>query len=385
VTGRRPYASFMRPSENVVDQRDPVGVYLDNDREMTAMDMMRRDAFEAAMAQPTGYTEQARGSYANPGLSEYVTNALRAMTPIPRKAEGGEVSEPSMLDRAMTLAGRFAREGWPARMAKSAVSAAQLPGDVYAGKTTPNDPSYYDRATDLAGMVMGGGSLGGVPKGSVGSTFSEPLYHGSPRTNLHFLNPSERGPLGPGLYASPSESIAKSYAGPEGRIYEMPEVNRDIYRGAGHRTDEEWAGFKADKQRLIDAAEPEKRDAISKMLDSMWSGDGYPAYQRLVHMYGGDEGAQNLFRRAGFEGISGQVDGPETVLFGKHTHPVKPQDRAEGGPVWDTGQTEDSITAQMARQAAAEALASPQELPETHKQRSNTHGPSVRIPTSVQG
>lgn len=48
-------------------------------------------------------------------------------------------------------------ETWPAKMAQSAWGAVTLPGDVYQGNVTSNDPSYYNRATDLAGLVMGGG------------------------------------------------------------------------------------------------------------------------------------------------------------------------------------------------------------------------------------
>lgn len=85
---------------------------------------------------------------------------------------------------------------WPARFAQSALEAAKLPGDVYAGRVTlplglrredftdipaprslagqrnTGPVSYHPaddvigRATDLAGLVMSGGSLGGVPVAS---------------------------------------------------------------------------------------------------------------------------------------------------------------------------------------------------------------------------
>ena len=42
---------------------------------------------------------------------------------------------------------------WPARLAQDAWNAAKLPGDVYAGRTTPHDPDYYGRAVDLAGII----------------------------------------------------------------------------------------------------------------------------------------------------------------------------------------------------------------------------------------
>lgn len=170
---------------------------------------------------------------------------------------------------------------------------------------------------EAAMLPMGTGAFGAVPRGAIGSTFSHPLYHGSPKSGLNILEESTRGPLGPGVYSSPAEQIAGHYAGQGGTLYELPQKNRDIYRGIGHKTDDEWFGFKSDKDRLVAAAEPAKRSEVSSILDKMWSGDGYPAYQRLVHLYKGDEGAQALFKRAGFEGISGLVDGPEVLLFGK--------------------------------------------------------------------
>ncbi len=156
----------------------------------------------------------------------------------------------------------------------------------------------------------------GVPKGAAGSAFSHPLYHGSPETALSTLQESTRGPLGPGVYTSPAEQIAGHYAGDTGKLYKLPEATRDIFQGAGHRTDAEWFGFKDDKARLLAAAEPEKRESISQMLDKTWSNDGYPLYQNLRRLYEGHEGAQALFKRAGFQGMSGLVDGPETLLFG---------------------------------------------------------------------
>ncbi|CAL8974435.1 hypothetical protein RHODGE_RHODGE_03322 [Rhodoplanes serenus] len=47
-------------------------------------------------------------------------------------------------------------ETWPARLARSAYDAVTLPGDVYAGRVTPQDPRYYERAVDLAGTLMSG-------------------------------------------------------------------------------------------------------------------------------------------------------------------------------------------------------------------------------------
>jgi hypothetical protein len=153
------------------------------------------------------------------------------------------------------------------------------------------------------------------PVGPFGSVMRDPLFHGTPRRGLTELAPSERGPLGPGVYTSPSREIAGSYAGPEGTIHTLPERGRDVYHGHGHRTDAEWFGFKDDRQRLINAADETHRPVIAELVDRMWSSDGYPLYQRLRQLLGSDEAAQALYRRAGFEGISGLVDGPEVLLF----------------------------------------------------------------------
>lgn len=177
-----------------------------------------------------------------------------------------------------------------------AVGAPPLLADA-AGVFAPRPPK-----TPLDLMMMGAVS---TPK----------LFHGSPRLGLRDLQPSNRGPLGPGVYTTPTEHLAKTYAGEGGQVYTLPEVPRDLYTGAGHRTDEEWFGFQADRDRLVAAAEPDKQAAVKAIMDKMWSGDGYPAYQRIAQIYGGDEGAQNLFKRAGFEGIKGIVDGHETLLF----------------------------------------------------------------------
>ncbi len=185
------------------------------------------------------------------------------------------------------------------------------------GASVQDMPQTMQQLPEVATNVVGlPGVMGGVPADALGSAARNPLYHGSDRTNLHYLNPSTRGPLGPGVYTSEAEQVARSYAGPSGKIYELPQAERDIYRGHGHRTDEEWFGFKADKERLLNAAEPDKRPAISEILDKAWSGDGYPTYQQILRVYGDHEGAQGLYKRAGFDGVSGLVDGPETVLFG---------------------------------------------------------------------
>ncbi len=45
---------------------------------------------------------------------------------------------------------------WPERMARSAISAMALPGDVLSGKVQPGSPQEIERAMDLAGLMVGG-------------------------------------------------------------------------------------------------------------------------------------------------------------------------------------------------------------------------------------
>lgn len=179
------------------------------------------------------------------------------------------------------------------------------------------DPSVMvPWATNMAGMAQAGTIAGPAVPGAVGQGMRTTLYHGSPVEGLTRLAKSDRGPLGPGVYTSPAKQISEAYARGDGTVYELPAKERDIYLGHGHRTDDEWFGFKEDQKRLIEAAEPENRPKIEAILSKMWSSDGYPTYQRIARdVYGSDAGAQELFRRAGFQGVSGQVDGPEVLLF----------------------------------------------------------------------
>ena len=151
--------------------------------------------------------------------------------------------------------------------------------------------------------------------GAVMSPVDE-LFHGSPVKGLTTLAASERGPLGPGVYTSPSRQISGHYSGEGGHVYQVPHEGLDIYRGEGHRTDDQWFGYKDDQRRLIEAVPDEHKDAVVPVIEKMWSGDGYPLYQRIRGLLGGDEQAQALFKKAGFHGISGQIDGPETLIFG---------------------------------------------------------------------
>jgi hypothetical protein len=57
---------------------------------------------------------------------------------------------------------------WPAQMAKSAVGAAALPGDVYAGRVDPMSQQGIERAADLTGLMTLGSFGFQRPMGSIG-------------------------------------------------------------------------------------------------------------------------------------------------------------------------------------------------------------------------
>lgn len=304
----------------------------------------------------------ARGGYADQGFvndaPDMVTDPnesvlmreFQAVTP-KSLAKAWTPPEESIAQNVGPRAAQFMQE-YPEKLAAGiAAGIAAAPGEIahsvkdpfvlarqaYEGQLPPDyfhSDEGIGRVVNAAGLVQTSAmpfaanvakeaaQKGETMLGSAGGT----LYHGSPVKDLNELNPSARGPLGPGTYATPDPiNIAKRYAGEEGQVYQLPNKEMDIFRGSGHRTDAEYEGFKKDKKRLIDAVEPEMQDKVVPMIEKMWSGDGYPLYWQLRKAYGGDEGAQNLFKRAKFEGLSGQVDGPETVIFKKVPLKTEPQ------------------------------------------------------------
>ncbi len=209
-----------------------------------------------------------------------------------------------------------ASEAW------SAVKGLLTPPDPYeeAGKAVEQYRAGQplDALATMYGAIPATGALNAV-RGRFGGAVMSPvdeLYHGSPVAGLTTIKASERGPLGPGVYTSSAPQISGHYAGESGTVYQVPHEGLDIYRGEGHRTDDQWFGYKDDKRRLVEAIPDEHKDALVPMIERMWSNDGYPMYQRIRGVLGGDEPAQALFKKAGFHGISGLIDGPETLIFG---------------------------------------------------------------------
>lgn len=131
---------------------------------------------------------------------------------------------------------------WPARLAQSAIDAAKLPGDVYAGRIDPSDPNYYNRAAELAQFLVGtpGGS-GGLGSGIRRATFGE----------AEPLSFTERMELGKQLAL---ERANRGFStGPSGRVKLMKTAAPDPRKGTFDRLAAETrAAFQGDKDRILE-------------------------------------------------------------------------------------------------------------------------------------
>lgn len=144
-----------------------------------------------------------------------------------------------------------------------------------------------------------------------------PAFHGSPKKGLSEIALSDRGALGPGAYFTPSENVARQYAGPEGHIYQTQIDDAHIFNGIKSRDSSvnPYQIWRDQTAKLVDAAEPEMKQAVAELAGKMDPNDGYPFWARLAQLYKSEDAAQNLMRRAGFQGMSGIADGPEIVMY----------------------------------------------------------------------
>lgn len=160
-----------------------------------------------------------------------------------------------------------------------------------------------------------------VGRFGVGDEGGLKLYHGSPRSDLTELlpGPEGTGALGPGVYGSPFNQTAGLYASEGGKVYDF-EAPDDLMYGAGARWDEipsnvsPYQVWRDNVKRLVDAAPDDQKAMIAEAGDKM-VGDGYPFFRTLAANLGSKEAAQDLYKRAGFKGLTAMVDGPEAVLF----------------------------------------------------------------------
>ena len=115
---------------------------------------------------------------------------------------------------------RLLTETWPAKMAKDALSALMLPGDVYQGKVSMygddgrTNPEVINRSADLAGLVTLG--AGAVPAEANSLRSGIKAYHGSPhdfeRFDMSKIGTGEGAQVyGHGLYFADNEAVARSY------------------------------------------------------------------------------------------------------------------------------------------------------------------------------
>jgi hypothetical protein len=210
-------------------------------------------------------------------------------------------------------------------MAKALIATmktAAAPGQAYNSKTPIPTDQMIAPATDLAGITTLGAGAMPAEANSLRTGMSFPLYHGSPTAGLKEILPSERGALGPGSYFTPADNVARRYGE---NIYQLPEKERNIFNGLGDRYGE-YEDWKADNSALMNAVEPDKRDQLKGIVEKMWTSDGYPLYSRIAQMYKDEGKAQDLFKRAGFEGVAGHADGPEINLFDKQSMQPNPND-----------------------------------------------------------
>jgi hypothetical protein len=151
---------------------------------------------------------------------------------------------------------RLMTETWPARLAKSALEALMLPGQVYQGQvsmTGPDgrtNPEAINKAADLAGLVMGG-SYAAAPAMKNASGMGIKAYHGSPhdfdKFDLSKIGTGEGAQAyGHGLYFAENEGVARSYKRPGPHSHIVPTTIDDVPVG-------QWAGRNDTEKRAVDA------------------------------------------------------------------------------------------------------------------------------------
>ena len=197
---------------------------------------------------------------------------------------------------------------WPAQMAKSAVGAAALPGDVYAGRVDPTSQQGIERAADLAGFVMGGSFAAPRPAGSIGmgGMPEKPgirAYHGSPhdfdKFDMSKIGTGEGAQAyGHGLYFAEKEGTAKSYRDALA-AKPLDTVNNAIKAAAAFSGDaldvakmRDWLVREGFPRENItpDIVDLSIRAARGQMPDGTVTDDALRAYRALEPVLGGGKG-----------------------------------------------------------------------------------------------
>lgn len=195
------------------------------------------------------------------------------------------------------------------------------PYDVLMGSDSPEKQQAVADSFDAAGGITVGSMP--MPKPANSLTMGLKLQHGSPKKGITELvpGPEGTGALGPGVYGTPASNVAQRY-GDNVYSFEAPD---EIFLGSGSAWDEipsnvsKFQVWRDQVAKLVEA-NPEHADVIKAAGEKMVY-DGYPFFRELAYKLGSKEKAQEVYKRAGYKGLSAMVDGPEVVVFG--SVPVK--------------------------------------------------------------
>jgi hypothetical protein len=198
---------------------------------------------------------------------------------------------------------------------------AALQASYYAQRAARNTTfkdaweAYADANISMKGAGVTTEGPGGLAVG--GPAFDlqqegDTLFHGTRLKGLKKLKTSSRGALGPGVYFTPNKNVAERYGD---EIYAALEP-AGVFNGMGSRDSRinPYQVWRDQTAKLV-AAAGERGAEVQAIAERMQPADGYPFFKRLAQMYGSETEAQDVFKRAGFVGVSGFADGPEIALF----------------------------------------------------------------------
>jgi hypothetical protein len=152
---------------------------------------------------------------------------------------------------------------WPARIARSILSAATLPGDVYQGNVSMTgddgrtNPEVINRAAELGGLMATGG-LGGVPENALGSGLARMRMVGNADLFKELANQRRSAGMATGKSA-------------QGWDFKQPDAPRGSWDDLLARTQAKWA---TDKSRAIggfEEAAPAAAPSSQYMTPADWA------------------------------------------------------------------------------------------------------------------
>jgi LAS superfamily LD-carboxypeptidase LdcB len=186
------------------------------------------------------------------------------------------------------------------------ISAAEFLPGVGDAMGAQDSAIAFGKGDYLTGGLLGGAAAIGLVPG-VGDALGGDTLKAS----------TKGGAMGPGTYLTPNASLAQRYAGEGGEVY-TANVD-DFFNGIGRLGDDvdfnPFQRYREQSERLVNAAPEELREMVSEAVKKASADDGYSLFRELSYNLGSKEAAQDLFRKAGFSGVSGNVDGPEILMF----------------------------------------------------------------------